>query len=555
MFFRNRYVRPLSITFAFVATHNHFVLDRGGKVFNRTAPVIKLPAGSSEDQHLALLGLLNSSTACFWGRQTLFGRGGFSEGKWQERLEWDGTKLKNFPVTDERPLDLARQLDALATERQSHLPEQVVPHEPVPTRESLDAHRDAAGHLLGRMIALQEELDWRCYRLYGVTEQDLCHRDPAGEPAEPPEVRLGERAFEIVMARRTARGELETTWFSRHGSIPVTEIPERWPADYRALVERRIALIESERDIGLIERPEHKRRWNQEPWHTQEQRSLRAWLLERLESPRYWPQPSLQSTARLAARAADDADFLHMAALYRGHAEFDVQALVDELVRAEAVPAMAALRYKPAGLRKRAQWEHTWELQRREDAIDAEVAAELSRAPDETREAFEKRLAAAQKARKQAELGDIPAPPKYTSADFADTTCWRLRGALDVPKERFVSLPHCERSTDPTLVVGWAGWSHLELALALAEHFQAMKDNDGWDAARLTPLLVALEEVLPWVRQWHNEPDPEHGERMGDYLTAFVEEETRALGLTAAEVRAWQPPARRRGRRRARAAS
>src|SRR5690606_5950956 len=33
---------PLSITFAFVATHNHFVLDRGGKVFNRSAPVIKL---------------------------------------------------------------------------------------------------------------------------------------------------------------------------------------------------------------------------------------------------------------------------------------------------------------------------------------------------------------------------------------------------------------------------------------------------------------------------------------------------------------------------------
>ena len=30
--------------FAFVATHNHFVLDLGGKVFNRTAPAIKLPA-------------------------------------------------------------------------------------------------------------------------------------------------------------------------------------------------------------------------------------------------------------------------------------------------------------------------------------------------------------------------------------------------------------------------------------------------------------------------------------------------------------------------------
>ncbi|MDO5628959.1 MAG: hypothetical protein Q4G43_11620, partial [Mobilicoccus sp.] len=45
---------PLSIAFAFVATHNHFVLDRGGKVFNRSAPVIKLPEGASEDDHLAL---------------------------------------------------------------------------------------------------------------------------------------------------------------------------------------------------------------------------------------------------------------------------------------------------------------------------------------------------------------------------------------------------------------------------------------------------------------------------------------------------------------------
>ena len=53
----------LTITFAEVATHNHFVLDRGGKVFKQTAPVIKLPAGVGEDDYLGLLGLLNSSTA------------------------------------------------------------------------------------------------------------------------------------------------------------------------------------------------------------------------------------------------------------------------------------------------------------------------------------------------------------------------------------------------------------------------------------------------------------------------------------------------------------
>ena len=39
------YSTPLSIVFAFVATHNHFVLDRGGKVFKQSAPVIKLPEG------------------------------------------------------------------------------------------------------------------------------------------------------------------------------------------------------------------------------------------------------------------------------------------------------------------------------------------------------------------------------------------------------------------------------------------------------------------------------------------------------------------------------
>ena len=66
---------PLSIAFAFVATHNHFVLDRGGKVFNRSAPVIKLPEGATEDDHLALLGVLNSSTACFWLKQNSHDKG------------------------------------------------------------------------------------------------------------------------------------------------------------------------------------------------------------------------------------------------------------------------------------------------------------------------------------------------------------------------------------------------------------------------------------------------------------------------------------------------
>ena len=58
-----------------------------------------------------------------------------------------------------------------------------------------------------------------------------------------------------------------------------------------------------------------------------------------------------------------------------------------KLLADEHVPYLPADRYKPAGLRKRAQWERTWALQRREDKEGVKL--------------------------------DIPVPPKYTSADFA----------------------------------------------------------------------------------------------------------------------------------------
>jgi hypothetical protein len=119
MFFPARYRTPLSIAFAFVATHNHFVLDRGGKVFKQSAPVIKLPAGASEDEHLALVGLLNSSVACFWMQQVFHNKGGPGGGsskdeKWHDFFEFDGTKLKQFPIPTGSALPWAQRLDIAA---------------------------------------------------------------------------------------------------------------------------------------------------------------------------------------------------------------------------------------------------------------------------------------------------------------------------------------------------------------------------------------------------------------------------------------------------------
>src|SRR5262249_60159912 len=135
--------------------------------------------------------------------------------------------------------------------------------------------------------------------------------------------------------------------------------------------------------------PEYRRRRNAEPGEEQEQRALKTWLLDRLEDKPYWPRIELQSTAHLADRASGDAEFMRVAALYRGRADFDLAALVAELVEGESVPFLPILRYKASGLRKREVWERTWDLQRQEDAGK--------------------------------DVGEIPVPPKYTTADFQKT--------------------------------------------------------------------------------------------------------------------------------------
>jgi hypothetical protein len=146
------------------------------------------------------------------------------------------------------------------------------------------------------------------------------------------------------------------------------------------------------------------------------------------------------------------------------------------------------------------------------------------------------------------QLGTIPVPPKYTNSDFLTGDYWRLRGKLDVPKERWVSFPHCE-GEDGTLMVAWAGYDHLQLAQTVCSHFVDVQERlGGRDDPRLVPLLACIIELLPWLKQWHNAIDPEFGVPMGDYFEGFLQEESRNLGLTLDEIRAWQPPQKARGR-------
>ena len=564
MFFPARFRAKLTIAFAVVATLNHFVLDRGGKVFNRHAPIIKLPADATEDDHLALLGLLNCSAASFWMKQVFQDKGsggiggGIGDEKWERRYEHDGTKIKAFPIPESKPLALARQMDTLARQHGTLRPGAIV-SVGTPTSERLAEARRQVTAIRGRMIALQEELDWQCYQFYGLLPDDQHY---AGD--DIPELAFGQRAFEIVMARQMANGELQTTWFQRHGSTPITEMPTHWSAAYRKVVERRVKLIETNKEIGLIEKAEYKRRWNTEPWAEQEQRALKNWLLDRLENQRYWPSVELQSAARLADRASTDAEFMQVAALYRGRPDFDVSALVAELVEGESAPFLPILRYKTSGLRKRELWERTWDFQREEDCLGQKVEElrqhlqtrqkELTGKPADEVDKILNPLRRDIQAKEQEwkEFGrSIAVPPKYTSADFQQSEYWRLRDRLDVSKERWISYPHCSTENDPSLVVGWAGWNHLQQATALIAYYDARK-REGWTANRLTPLLAGLDQLLPWIHQWHPEIDKEFGETAGQSFQTMLEHDAHELGLTLEEIRQWTPPAtttRRRARK------
>jgi hypothetical protein len=213
-----------------------------------------------------------------------------------------------------------------------------------------------------------------------------------------------------------------------------------------------------------------------------------------------------------------DPDLVSVLALWEGRPDVPVVASLEKLLAEEAVPYLAAYRYRDSGLRKREAWEHTWDLQRRED--------------------------------KGEKVGTIAVPPKYTSADFARKEYWAHRGKLDVPKERFILYPEAGRATDPTPVLGWAGWDHAQQALAIDQLIQK-REAEGWEDARLIPLVAGLAELLPWVRQWHPEPDPFYGGvSPADFFAEQLDDRARQVERTVEQLRAWRPAPARRGRAR-----
>jgi hypothetical protein len=77
---------------------------------------------------------------------------------------------------------------------------------------------------------------------------------------------------------------------------------------------------------------------------------------------------------------------------------------------------------------------------------------------------------------------------------------------------------------------------YLQRARAIAAWYIERKEQDGWEVEQLLPMLVALHELIPWLKQWHNTIDPEFGERLGDFYEGYLLEELRFWNLTQSDL-------------------
>jgi hypothetical protein len=533
--YADRLRTPLSIAFAFVATHNHFVLDRGGKVFNRSAPVIKLPPEATEDDHLALLGLLNSSTACFWMKQVFHPKGMTSANRnhpdpARMAHEFAATGLKSFPVPDfdqyrHRLVSLARRLDDYA-QRRSHLLDArfvdalvAEADDAASVLEALRRRWSESDVLRERMVALQEELDWIAYVAFGLCTPDcLIDHERYGELTCPrgarPFERLGGRTSTVrAGGRAVALGEAEVPPV---GSLPAWAEPV-W--------RRREAAIGASDALELIEGPVYKRAWRDteqnvtEPDYrkAKDEEDLRLWVCDRVET---WAskRTALFTVAQLTAALQDDGSVHRVAGALSRRADYSLERLLAGLVTADAVPSHPLHTYTESGLEKRAAWERVWELQRREDAGER--------------------------------VGEIPVPPEYSqgsrgkSRDFTKNEYWGNRGKLDVPKERFIAFTEVPGRDGARTLYGWAGWTPVQRVRAMLALDETLEE-EGLALSDRIALLDSAWRLLPDVAR----DDAAAASRLKAEMQALVG----AAGPSAEMLAEWReefPPPGGRGRAR-----
>lgn len=339
------------------------------------------------------------------------------------------------------------------------------------------------------MVALQEELDWLCYHLYGLDEASDVVPPEALEPLAPTALpwvltlAAKDAAVRVNLAQGETSDELPTEWFSRHRWEPLLEPPAALSASVRSRIEARRARAQANPDLALVETANFKRRWYKPDYDAEEQEALQLWIADRVEAEAKTRTRAF-TLEQLTAALQDDHSVLAVGEVLTGRQDFSLSKLVAEALQSDAMPNHRFHLYNDNGLVKREVWERTWADQRREDAGE-EVTPQV--------------------------------PPAYDPKDFLRPEHYQLRGKLDVPKERFVTFSEVPGRAGLETLYGWAGWTPLQRLRAILAMDEDREDA-GVPIGDRTGLLDSAWRLLPEVAR----EDPAVATRMKAELQALV---------------------------------
>jgi hypothetical protein len=242
------------IAFPNVSTHNHFVLESSLRLYNSHTPIIKFKDVTTKETILGILGILNSSLACFWIKQVFSPKSTSSKdvGRNKDkpesnRYEISVRGIEDFPLPEESQLNssqvapIARLLVELSQVLQHHCPSCVVQRwlealTDFSLQAELEQSEEATQCTRRRMVAVQEELDWEVYRLYGI---------------------VNEGASRLVIEDSSIGVSPSSRPFTCPTSEPGQEAPNQLAGAYKL----RKQIIASVRDVALLESPSYKRLW------------------------------------------------------------------------------------------------------------------------------------------------------------------------------------------------------------------------------------------------------------------------------------------------------
>ena len=337
-----------------------------------------------------------------------------------------------------------------------------------------------------------------------------------------PSVQLGERAFEIVLARKVAR-ERATRLVraapldpdhrdpaALAGGVPqpggAAHRADRDPPPPEAAGAARVQAAVGRRALGV-----EAGACTAATGSSTASRTSRCGTREGVRSCSRWPSwPAAWPRTTRSSRSLE---------LWAGRTVTDAgEGARPASCPTSTCPTSRRCATSQPGLRKREQWEETWALQRREDAgetVGRTGAAQVHARPTSSR--------------------------RRTGATAASSTC-----------PRSGSSPTPAPSGAPTTASSSAGRAGTTPSRPWRSRC-SWTSGAGARAGRpsaLTPLLAGLAELEPWVHQWHAERDARTGMSPAQAVTGTLDQQLTSLHLTREDLAAWRPPTPTRGRRR-----